>query len=283
MVVDNYKLRQIEKNIFHRSFGATSDFKKSQWHKDSDRANSSQALAIDFWGCVKLSPQKDKIINLFFDKKESNWEFIFEFTSSSLLNEKTSTQIDVVIQSDSCVLFLESKFTEADGGGCSQIDSTTHYDFQCNGNYETQTNPVNNKTCKCALTGKGIKYWDYIDYLTTFSKNNEYQPCPFKGGEFQWMRNICFSEAYSKQNNNIEVENYLVYYKSKKCPISKKVDSQTYLGNLKNNIKNNNSFKALSYNDLLDKAICSFDSTEFNEKQIWIDLQNWMNDKERNI
>jgi len=33
---------------------------------------------------------------------------------------------------------------------------------QCNGNYEMQTNPVNEEKARCALTGKGIRYWELI-------------------------------------------------------------------------------------------------------------------------
>lgn len=280
MLADDQKIDRIKKNLFYRSWDAITDYKKFDWQTYADKVNSSQAFAIDFWGCVKVSPQKDKIINTFFNKNCTNWKIIFEYTDKSLLSEIGSTQIDVIIESDNCTLFLESKFTEPNGGKCSQTAKTTYYDFQCNGNYEKQTNPVNKISSKCALTGKGIKYWENIDKLTNFSKDAEYQPCPFKEGEFQWMRNICFAEAYSKKHNKKTTENYLVYYNSPKCPISKKVENQTYLGKLKDNIINSDSFRALSYNDLLNIAISCFNSSELDEKQVWIDLKHWMKEKE---
>ncbi len=90
------------------------------------------------------------------------------------------------------------------------------------------------------------------------------------------MRNICFAEAYTKHKKN---ECFLVYYKSEKCPISKKVDNGTYLGKLKGKIKNPRSFLPISYNELLDKAISHLDF-DANEKQIWVDLQKWIKNKE---
>src|SRR5690606_3679364 len=110
--------------------------------------------------------------------------------------EKKSTQIDILMKSKNIVLFIESKFTEKDGGGCSQIRNTVNGIYQCNGKYEEQINPKNNIKSKCALSGKGINYWNFIDELTNYSKEKDYNPCPFKKGEYQWMRNICFAEAY---------------------------------------------------------------------------------------
>jgi len=279
MVTDNKKIESIKKNLFKRSINAISDYQRFEWHKAADEANSSQALAIDFWGCLKLSPQKDKIINTLFNKKNNNWKIKFEYADKSLLSEKRPTQIDVIIESDTYAIIIESKFTEANGGNCSQTKKTKNFSFQCNGNYEEQINPVNGVSSKCALTGKKILYWDYIDSLTELNKHTEQTPCPFQKGEFQWIRNICFAEAYAKRQK-INTESYLVYYKSDKCSISKKVKNQTYLGNLKGKLNNPKSFQPISYNELLSKIIKSFEAKDSNEKQIWIELQNWMKNKE---
>lgn len=281
MHLDQQKIERIKNNLYIRSVDFIDNYYNFDWHEDSDKINSSQALAIDFWGCLKLSPYKTKLINMIFNKKEDNWDIILEYSDKKILSEKRSSQIDVLIESEHFVIIIESKFTEKDGGGCSQVKKTTHFLVQCNGDYIEQTNPVNKKIAKCSLTGKGIKYWDYINSLTEFDKNDDYSPCPFKKGEFQWMRNICFAEAYanSKQKKS---ESYLVYFKSDKCPISKKVENDTCLGELKGKIRNHHAFKPLSYNELLDKCIIYLDF-DSNEKQIWIELKDWMYNKEKLI
>jgi hypothetical protein len=270
---------KIKDNIFYRSINSIKDYNTFNWHKDSDKINSSQALAIDFWGCLKLSPYKDQLINLIFSKNGTGWDIEFEYVNKAILSEtKASTQIDILIKNNNYVIVIESKFTEKDGGGCSQINKTKEGLYQCNGNYEDQINPKNKIKSKCALTGKGINYWNFIDELTSFSKNNTYSPCPFKNGEYQWMRNICFAEAFAKREN-LKAESYLVFLKSNKCSISQKVDNNTFLGKLEGNIKSKLSFIPMSYNELVTKCILflEFDS---NEKRIWIDLEKWILNKE---
>jgi hypothetical protein len=288
MIPNKEKIGQIKHNIFYRSQNAIQDYTIFDWHVhggviDTDRINSSQALAIDFWGCLKISPQKDSIINNLFNKNCINWDIEFEFTDKTLMSEIKPTQIDIKIESDSCVIILESKFTENNGSNCSQLKTNKTGLKQCSGGYEEQINPVNNIKSKCALTGKKIRYWDYIDLLTEFDKTITYNPCPFRKGEYQWMRNICFAEAYSQKYNNKQIESYLVYYKSNKCPISAKVDNETFLGNLKGKILNSKAFKSISYNDLVLSVISFTALTYPEEKQVWLDLQEWMNKKEKEI
>jgi len=285
MIPNQQKINSIKANLFYRSQDAISDYERFDWHNykgniDSDKTNSSQALAIDFWGCLKLSHLKDQIINRLFNENDVNWEITFEYTHSNLMSEIKATQIDIIVESNSSAIIIESKFAESNGGGCSQIQPTSKKLIQCNGNYEEQINPVNSIKSKCALSGKGIHYWDYIDTLTRFDKNNILIPCPFKHGEYQWMRNICFAEVYSRVHKK-RTSSYLVYYESDKCPISVKVKKNTYLGKLKDEIINTESFKPISYNNLLSTTISLLSDNESNERQVWIDLQKWMAAKEK--
>lgn len=284
MKIDIKKIETIKSNLFYRSINSIDDYYSFDWHNyegeiDTDKINSSQALAIDFWGCIKLSPYKNQLLNMLFHKNDDNWAIKLEYIDKSLMSEIRPTQIDVIVESESSVIIIESKFTEQEGGGCSQIRKTKQGFYQCNGKYEDQINPTNEIKSKCALTGKGIKYWEYIDTLTDFSKDKDYNPCPFKGGEYQWVRNICFAKTYAKNKSS---ECYLVYYRSNKCSISKKVDNGTYLGKLKGKIKNPKSFLPISYNELLEKVISYFDF-DANEKKIWSDLQKWLINKEKLI
>lgn len=286
MLITPQKIIDIKKNIFPRSQLAITDYNNFKWHKtkgeaDADKVNSSQALAIDFWGCLKTSPEKDIIINYLFKKNCRDWDIIFEYTNIALLNEPKSTQIDALLECDTDAIMIESKFAEQDGGKCSQPELTKRKVVQCNGNYEDQINPVNNIKSKCALTGKKIYYWNYIDSLTTYKSTIDYKPCPFKGGTYQWMRNICFAEAYSQQYLK-NTECYLVYYESYKCPIALKVSNGTYLGNLKGKLLNPIAMQVKSYNCLLIDII-NYSNISPSEQKVWIDLQDWMIGKESRL
>ena len=66
--ISNNKIERIKKNLFYRSVDAIPDYKNFKWHRynnepDSDKIKSSQALCIDFWGCLLLSNYKDNLIN----------------------------------------------------------------------------------------------------------------------------------------------------------------------------------------------------------------------------
>ena len=238
-------------------------------------------MLFDFWGCLDISPRKTELINHFFGKNEPNWNIKLEYVDKTLLSEQRPTQIDVIVESESYVIIIESKFTEQDGGGCSQITKTKENVYQCNGNYAEQTNPTNGIKSKCALTGKGIQYWDYIDILTNYNKGADYTPCPFVKGEYQWMRNICFAEAYGRKYGK-RSESFLVYYESTRCVISNKVADGTYLGKLKGMIKNVSSLSPKSYNELIKMAI-SYLHFDVREKQVWMELQKWMAEKANKI
>jgi len=121
--------------------------------------------------------------------------------------------------------------------------------------------------------------------LTTYDENLDYSPCPFADGAFQWMSNICFAEAYAKAKN-IRCETYLVYYKSSaycifnkrlKCPISDQIKDRSYLGSLKDQIKDTKSLAPISYNSLVDKAILSL--KDDSEKKVWKNLKAWIEQK----
>jgi len=279
MKISNDKLIAIKNNLFYRSREIIPDYYTFPWHKydgiiDTDKVNASQALAIDFWGCLNSSKYKNELINEYFDTSVNDWTIDLEYTNPELLSEPTSTQIDVLLNSTDKVIFIESKFTE-NGGRCSQPSK------KCNGNYQLQINSENGIENKCSLTGKKIKYWDYIDKITDFKKDSEYLPCPFKGMEYQWMRNICFAKAYSEKYNGIKYETYLFYYDSPKCHISKLIFDDNYLGSLKDKLKV--PFKAKSYNDYISFCIDYLKLKDTSEMIVWIKLKEWMIEKKREL
>ena len=280
MKISEDKVLAIQNNLFYRSREIITEYNTFPWHNhhgiiDTDKVNASQAIAIDFWGCLNSSKYKNELINVYFDAVGDDWSIDLEYTKPELLFEPVSTQIDVLLKSTAKVIFIESKFTEK-GGSCYQASKK-----KCNGNYKLQENPENGIINKCSLTGKKIKYWNYIDNITDFKKDLEYLPCPFKGMEYQWMRNICFAKAYSEKHNGIKYETYLFYYDSPKCHISKLVHNDNYLGSLKDKLKV--TFKAKSYNDYISFCINYLKLKDTSEMNVWIELKEWMIEKERRL
>ena len=276
-MIEELKIQSIKNNIFPYSLNAIDDFQVFDWHKyhnniDTDKINSSQGVVIDVFGLLKISPYKDLLINAIFDKSGTDWNIDFEYTDHTLLNEKPSTQIDVVISNTENVLLFECKFMESDSGSCSQPME------QCNGDYKEQTNPKNDKTSHCSLTAKEIKYWDYIPKIYIYDNEENICPCPFKGNQYQFMRNLCFGKALSEKKN-INVENYFIYYESEICPIYNKIIKEKYVEKLVEKLRYKDTLKILSYNKLIvasKNAIRKIDQTEYKK---WIELEKWLENK----
>lgn len=71
---------------------------------------------------------------------------------------------------------------------------------QCNGSYADQINPGNALRARCALTGKGIRYWEYIPKVFALDPAVDHTPCPFKADSYQWMRNAVLAAAFGKHH-----------------------------------------------------------------------------------
>ncbi len=205
----------IRDNLFLEAASAILTQKDFPWHRDrtgdvtAKLIQSSQALAIDVFGTLQSLEGPTQVI----DALLAQWGLIskgaqklyLEYTVPKItLCEPRSTQIDAVIESDTSIIFIECKFTEADGGSCSQVNplggkSPNRGKVQCTGNYASQVNPVNRKRSPCALTGKGVRYWELVPSVLSIANEVDHLPCPFKDGWYQWMRNLvaCRSIAES--------------------------------------------------------------------------------------
>jgi hypothetical protein len=145
------------------------------WHSGATSPHSSQALAVSVFGTIAVHPERqtlvDETLRLMFGwdpQGDGEWrvELERELPRSLLGERKKPTQVDVLLQNKTSVVVLECKFTESGGGPCSQTKprpSGEHEGIiQCDGNYKDQTNAVNGKTARCALSAKDIRYWKYI-------------------------------------------------------------------------------------------------------------------------
>jgi hypothetical protein len=164
------------------------------------------SLAIDLFETVRRLPSRNRIVGAWAELLRlptlptDNWKLMIEHSlEKSLLGERQETQIDALAKSQSGIIVFECKFTEADGGACSQVDQLgkgAHKGLrQCNGNYEEQVNPANKKASRCALTGKGVRYWDLIPDVMNIDSKMDHTPCPVAGGSYQWMRNLVAARA----------------------------------------------------------------------------------------
>lgn len=210
------KRADIRRNLFPASHAAIEDFDAFPWHVgsdnevDTDRPHSSQALSIDVFGTLKTFADRDAACAALASAWDlpgaGPWTISLEFSvGQKLLGEPTSTQVDALLMSPNAVICVESKFTEREGGGCSQTRTLRRKGGeplrQCDGNYRRQTNPVNGIEARCALTGKGIRYWEHIPGLFGLDAAVDHCPCPFKGSWYQWMRNVVTAHRLAVPGN----------------------------------------------------------------------------------
>lgn len=196
----------VRRSLFPESAESVLSQSDFPWHRDSSGVvtatmkQSSQALAIGVFGALKAlnhpTPTIDALAQALGLDQVGPWQISLERpVEANVLGEPRSTQLDVTIESPTCLLVVECKFTEPDGGACSQpkkIGGTSAHRGlrQCNGNYEMQVNPLNGSRNRCALSGKGVRYWETIPEILDIDPGVDHVPCPFNGGAYQWMRNL---------------------------------------------------------------------------------------------
>ena len=102
----------------------------------------------------------------------------------SVLNEPRPTSLDVWISGRARVA-VEVKFTEQSFGICSRpILPAGHADF-CSGAYAIQLGRSN----RCALTERGIRYWEILPQIFAWDKLRDQQPCQLNT-IYQLARNV---------------------------------------------------------------------------------------------
>lgn len=193
---------EIEANLFPGARAAINDWHTYPWHRHRDRittgwTNSSQALSIDVFGFLKVCAQteRDAALGAVATKLglpvEGPWRVSLEFSvGRQLLGEPRQTQLDALASSPSAVIAFECKFTEK-GGGCSRPG-----EGECNGRFEIEPENRFKQGLRCALTAKGVRYWDYVPGLfRSISPDRDHVPCPFDGERYQWMRNLAAAQA----------------------------------------------------------------------------------------
>jgi hypothetical protein len=286
--LDAEEAAAISRNLFRSARRLLTDNPHFRWHRDrfgritASQIHSSQALAIDVLWTVRSLSSRDLILNEWC--RELGLPYIGCWTvelenvlDTHLLGEPRPTQLDAVARSDAGLLVFECKFTESDGGACSQTEVTDAGKRPCNGNYELQTNPLNGKRSPCALTAKGVRYWELIPQVLSFDPSLQYKPCPFSGGWYQWMRNLVASLELGRASG-LPVA-FVVLYAAGNFPMARRIEGSTEWSKLKAHaVSGRVPLVAASYQYLIDLARRVANA---EDAVILCDLAEWIANKTR--
>lgn len=274
--------KRIEGNIYPSAHSAIGDWDEYPWHRHKDQITtnwnqSSQALSIDLFGTVKAMKSqaaRDAVMNRIAQElrlpPDQDWKIELEWNDSkNRLNEPSQkTQVDVKAESANTLIFFECKFTEPGGGSCSQTGKNKQRLAQCSGSYRLQTNPKSGKEAWCALTGKGIKYWNHIPEIFIYDGKQECAPCPFKGGWYQWMRNLVLCRAFARDGMKSCVA--VVYADSAKLPFPLKIKGGEWK-KFQKSLKDSSVIGLLTYQEILemcDPALSPHGAEAYDWKQL---------------
>lgn len=193
---------EIEANLFSGARPAIGDWDAYPWHRHRDKIttgwpNSSQALSIDVFGFLKVcgQPERDTALGAMAARLSvpigGPWQVSLEVNvGKQLLGEPRSTQLDALASSPGALIAFECKFTEK-GGSCSRPG-----EGECNGRYELEPDNGFKRGGRCALTAKGVRYWDHVPGLfRSIPSDRDHAPCPFASERYQWMRNLAAARA----------------------------------------------------------------------------------------
>jgi hypothetical protein len=265
--------RSIEANLFPDAHAAIEAWDDYRWHGaagevcDAYKEKSSQALSIDVFGTLKVHPGRERVLDALAEQlglpAGGPWAVALEWHDpDNVLAEKQPTWVDAMARSPQALILFECKFTEHDGGSCSQTKPLStgprRGTRQCSGEYRLQPNPANGKLRmnRCALTAKKIRYWDVIPEVFGYDAGLDYAPCPFAGSWFQWMRNLATCAAVSRQQQ-VQPAFVVVYADGPGLPMAARVRSAEWQWLEARINPAAIKFRAMSYQALLTLAQAS--------------------------
>ena len=284
MEIPPAKLEALRSNIFQPAHAGIcwQDF---PWHLDkqgeiqTDKIHSSQGLAIDVFGSIKAASgfSRDAIMNELAIAAGlppgGPWELLPEWSDpKKLLREKRRTQVDYIAFGQHSIMVIECKFTEK-GGACSQIlpikKGVAAGRRQCTGRYELQGHPATQVTAHCTLSGKGIRYWDVIPKIFDLDQTASYDPCPFAGEAFQWMRNMTLADELGRDQGKA-AGCVIAFAAGGNFPTEGKAGSTNWLPELAHGVR---APFMISYQQIAQIA------AETDDSPIWPALENWVDSK----
>jgi hypothetical protein len=288
VVMQAARRRSIQANLFPAALAAVEPWDDFRWHgaagetSDAYKEKSSQALTIDLFGSLKLHARRDAV----FDRLAGilglatggPWEVALEWHDpANTLAEKQPTWVDAVARSPRSLIFFECKFCEADGGACTQTRPIAAGRraglVQCNGHYLPQTNPANGRQANCALTAKGVRYWDLIPEIFGYAKEANYAPCPFAGAWFQWMRNLATCVAVARRDG-LQPAFVVVYADWPGLPMAERVGAAEWRW-----LESRVDPAAISFRTLSFQALAALACQAVPDDPLWPELTAWIERK----
>ncbi len=284
--------RHVEKNIFSAAISAVEPWDSFKWHTsgrlcDTGKPHSSQALAIDFFGTLKQASQEERDVILGGVAQRIGlppagpWsiELEWEDPQNRLHESGKKTQVDTLATSPGAVICFECKFTEPDGGCCSQVlpisSGKNKGEKQCNGRYEVQVNPAKGpERSRCSLTAKGIRYWEVIPKVFDLDPLKDCSPCPFSGTWYQWMRNLVLANELGRKEQRKSAF-VVVYADHKALPFPAVLKTQRWQQLLNLVRRDAVGLHVISYQEVLSLAR----ERACRTNQVWRDLEAWIQGK----
>lgn len=283
----------IEANLFPAARAAVESWDRFPWHRarggsiQTVKIHSSQALALDVFGTIKTARSRDSVMTSVAEAlrlpARGPWsiEMEWEDRPDNRSQEPRPTQVDAVAQGGESLVFFECKFTESNGGRCSQTRCVSlgagERRAQCNGDYAPQRNPVNGKDGRCALSAKKIEYWRIIPEVFELSAARDHRPCPFAGPWFQWMRNLvlCREIARARRRRPAFV---IAFADAIGLAVADKVRGGGF-GDLEARLRPGSvAFRTASFQEIIAAAARGSEARA-EDKTVWEPLSEWVTRK----
>jgi hypothetical protein len=200
---------QVQRNPTYRT-GALTDVEGQQirWHSPSSE-QSSQVFCVSAFGSLRHLADGREILQKLLTHHFPNvglsgpWELLLEHSDRRVLDESgpvTPTSLDVFCCSESSAVCIESKFfvdAREGFGPCSQFPKN------CGGYYGLGSDLKTSTAANCRLevadgTRGARSYWRKGKSRfreSVFATQVGGQVCPFRGPNFQAMRNLLFAAS----------------------------------------------------------------------------------------
>jgi hypothetical protein len=143
---------------------------------------------------------------------------------------------------------------------------------QCTAEYRLQQNPLNRRTARCALSAKGIRYWEHVPRVLGYAAEVDHVPCPFTGEPFQWMRNLVLADAVAGIGEFTSAV-VVAFADRRGLPMSEKASSREWAAFSARCGAKGPRLHALSYDDILARIL------ELSVDPVWYELRAWVNSK----
>lgn len=222
-------------NLYPEAVAAIAGWAPGRLEARAAQPHSSQALCVSVFETIGLRPAatreailKDLLTHagIGFDALHGAEIETEVREHRGVLNEiggGTPTSLDGLVWWESGVMTIESKFTEQEFGGCSQVRpskvpaSDQRFDpgeptkgfANCTGRHEVGsdlkplTQPLE-AACRLNVRDRNRRprlYWDLAPKLFEPDVNALGQPCPFRGDPYQLMRNMSFAYKWARDRH----------------------------------------------------------------------------------